>query len=103
MGTLVMANRYKYSSYVAQFGVCVLSVHGLADIVVIIYFIKPYREFFGKIWGKISMKLYVSPNVSSAEPMTNNVLVSQPQRIQPAVSSVQIYSQIHRNLRRNLQ
>jgi hypothetical protein len=71
---IVIANRYKYSSYVALFGICAISMHGLADIVAIIYFIKPYREFCGRILGKISMKLYISPNVSSAEPMINNVI-----------------------------
>uniref|UniRef100_A0A914E670 Uncharacterized protein n=1 Tax=Acrobeloides nanus TaxID=290746 RepID=A0A914E670_9BILA len=68
IATIVIANRYKYSSYVALFGICAISMHGLADIMAIIYFIKPYRKFFGRILEKISMKLYVSPNVSSAGP-----------------------------------
>ena len=63
---LIMASsRFKYSSYTALFVICCISLHGIADVVTTVYFINPYREFFGKILGNISQKISLSQNVSS--------------------------------------
>ena len=65
---LIMASsRYKYSSYTALFAICCISLHGIADVVATVYFIKPYREFFSRILGIISQKMSLSQNVSAIE------------------------------------
>ena len=66
------SSRFKYSSYTALFAICCISLHGIADIVTTVYFIKPYREFFGRILGIISQKLSLSQNVSAIEHIAPN-------------------------------
>ena len=60
--------KIKYSGPIALCLFCITSVHAIADTIVILYFVKPYRVFCLKLISKIFPMLNINRNLPSVQP-----------------------------------
>ena len=61
--------KIKYSGPIALCLFCITSVHAIADTIVILYFIKPYRVFCLKLISKIFPMLNINKYLTSVQPL----------------------------------